>query len=112
RIYWYACINGPQQNHVFRDYKVQDLKRQFGNYHQPIQEVLDKTLDADLIWSDIIDIQPIKNFAFGNILIIGDAAHACTPNMGQGACQAMEDVARSEERRVGKECRSRWSRYH
>lgn len=93
RIYWYACINGPQQNPVFRDYKVQDLKRQFGNYHQPIQEVLDKTLDADLIWSDIIDIQPIKNFAFGNILIIGDAAHACTPNMGQGACQAMEDVA-------------------
>ncbi|WP_313514176.1 FAD-dependent monooxygenase [Sphingobacterium sp.] len=93
RIYWYACINGPQQNPTFRDYGVQELKRQFGNYHQPIQEVLERTLDSDLIWSDIIDIKPLKNFAFGNILIIGDAAHACTPNMGQGACQAMEDVA-------------------
>lgn len=93
RVYWYACINGPQQNPSFKNYQVQDLKNQFANYHSPIQEVLDNTEDSDLIWSDIIDIKPLKNFAFGNILIIGDAAHACTPNMGQGACQAMEDVA-------------------
>ncbi|HYH16898.1 MAG TPA: FAD-dependent monooxygenase, partial [Flavisolibacter sp.] len=26
------------------------------------------------------------------ILWIGDAAHATTPNMGQGACQAIEDA--------------------
>ena len=27
-------------------------------------------------------------------------------------CDAVEDLTRSEERRVGKECRSRWSPYH
>src|SRR2546422_4753727 len=34
-------------------------------------------------------------------------------NLEPVVCQSvMEDVARSEERRVGKECRSRWSPYH
>src|SRR2546422_9884934 len=29
-----------------------------------------------------------------------------------GAAQLADDLIRSEERRVGKECRSRWSPYH
>ncbi|WP_156306257.1 FAD-dependent monooxygenase [Sphingobacterium endophyticum] len=93
RIYWYACINGPQKNPVFKNYNIRDLQKQFSTYHRPIQEVLSFTTDDQLIWSDIIDIKPLKHFSFHNILLIGDAAHACTPNMGQGACQAIEDVA-------------------
>src|SRR3712207_2648991 len=31
---------------------------------------------------------------------------------GKRFCDLLEAVARSEERRVGKECRSRWSPYH
>ncbi|MCT1529608.1 FAD-dependent monooxygenase [Sphingobacterium daejeonense] len=93
RIYWYACINGPRQNPTFKNFAIEDLKKQFSSYHHPIQEVLSQTKNEQLIWSDIIDIKPLNQFAFDNILIIGDAAHACTPNMGQGACQAMEDVA-------------------
>jgi 2-polyprenyl-6-methoxyphenol hydroxylase-like FAD-dependent oxidoreductase len=45
-----------------------------------------------LIWGDIIDIKPLSRFAFGNIALMGDAAHATTPNMGQGACMAIEDA--------------------
>ena len=29
-----------------------------------------------------------------------------------GVCLTLVDISRSEERRVGKECRSRWSPYH
>ena len=32
--------------------------------------------------------------------------------MAQGMAQGEERLSRSEERRVGKECRSRWSPYH
>ena len=32
--------------------------------------------------------------------------------LGLGEVQVRKDLARSEERRVGKECRSRWSPYH
>ena len=31
---------------------------------------------------------------------------------GAGQTQVETEIARSEERRVGKECRSRWSPYH
>jgi 2-polyprenyl-6-methoxyphenol hydroxylase-like FAD-dependent oxidoreductase len=40
----------------------------------------------------ICDIKPLNQFAFNKVLLIGDAAHATTPNLGQGACQAIEDV--------------------
>lgn len=93
RIYWYACINAPRNSDRYRKYTVSDLLRHFGSYHQPIPEILSNTGNGDLLWNDIIDIKPLKRFAFGNIVLIGDAAHATTPNMGQGACQALEDVA-------------------
>lgn len=93
RIYWYACINAPQNSGVYKQYSVRDLLHNFSHYHHPIPEILANTKDENLIWNDIIDIRPLSRFAYGNILLIGDAAHASTPNMGQGACQALEDVA-------------------
>lgn len=93
RIYWFACINAPENNPALRDFRVADLQRIFGKFHDPIPAILAQTRDADLIWNDIADLKPIPRFAFGNILLLGDAAHATTPNMGQGACQAIEDAA-------------------
>lgn len=93
RLYWYACINAPEKSKKFMSYTVADLLRHFGDYYDPIPQALAETSTDQLIWNDIVDIAPLKRFAYGNILLIGDAAHATTPNMGQGACQAIEDVA-------------------
>jgi len=93
RIYWYACINAPQNSNKYKKYSVTDLLQNFRDYHYPIPEILSNTSDEDLLWNDIVDIKPLTRFAYDNILLIGDAAHATTPNMGQGACQALEDVA-------------------
>ncbi|MBL0911635.1 MAG: FAD-dependent monooxygenase [Bacteroidia bacterium] len=92
QLYWYACLNAPQQSEKHRNFGVVDLQKQFAAYHDPIPEVLAATTDDKLIWSDICDLEPVKRFAFGNIVFIGDAAHATTPNLGQGACQAVEDA--------------------
>jgi 2-polyprenyl-6-methoxyphenol hydroxylase-like FAD-dependent oxidoreductase len=92
KIYWYACINGPQNDPRFRLYKVVDLLKHFGRFHAPIPVILQQTKDEDLIWNDIIDLKPLPHFAYGNIVLTGDAAHATTPNMGQGGCQAIEDA--------------------
>ncbi|MFT4018556.1 MAG: FAD-dependent monooxygenase [Agriterribacter sp.] len=62
-------------------------------YPAEVQSILNQTLEGALIWNDIIDLKPIPKYVFGNILFLGDAAHATTPNMGQGACQAIEDAA-------------------
>jgi len=93
RIYWYACINSPQQNPILKNWGIAELVNNFKDYHAPIPTILSETQDTDLIWNDIIDIAPLQQLAFDNILLLGDAGHATTPNLGQGACQAIEDVA-------------------
>lgn len=93
KIYWYACINAEPNSAQYSNYTIEDLRLNFAHYHDPIPKVLSETKDEQLIWNDIIDIKPLKHLALGNILFIGDAGHATTPNMGQGACQAIEDVA-------------------
>lgn len=90
-IYWYACINTNKKE--VKTYTVKDLYKNFKNYYHPIPQILSDTLDKDLLQNDIVDIKPIHQFCFGRILLMGDAAHATTPNMGQGACMALEDVA-------------------
>ena len=36
---------------------------------------------------------PLPSFHRGRAALLGDAAHPMTPNLGQGACQALEDAA-------------------
>lgn len=91
KVYWFACINSGPMNPEMAKMKVADLKDVFQEYHFPIPQLLALTKERDMIWNDIIDIKPIKQFAFDRVVLIGDAAHATTPNMGQGACQAIED---------------------
>ncbi|KAF5279292.1 hypothetical protein FQR65_LT15422 [Abscondita terminalis] len=93
KIYWYACINTTANNPLYRNWNIENLRKHFASYHHPIPQILNETEDKQLIWNDIIDIKPLDQLAFGNILLLGDAGHATTPNMGQGACQAIEDVA-------------------
>lgn len=92
RLYWFACINTPAQDSVMKHFTTGDLLHQFANFHYPIPQVLEATRNEQMIWNDIIDLKPISQYAFHSILLIGDAAHATTPNLGQGACQAIEDA--------------------
>lgn len=41
---------------------------------------------------EIHDIEPFTQFYKGRVVILGDAAHSTTPDIGQGGCQAMEDA--------------------
>lgn len=92
KIYWFACINAKAQDEKMKAYRVADLMEHFKAFHAPIPQILQETKDEHLLWNDINDLQPIHQLAFGNIVLIGDAGHATTPNMGQGACQAIEDA--------------------
>ncbi|NDK56066.1 FAD-dependent monooxygenase [Pontibacter fetidus] len=92
RIYWYACINAPEQSEQMRHMTPTQLAKHFTGVHAPVQLVLAATKPEELIWGDINDLKPLKKFVYNRIVLLGDAAHATTPNMGQGACQAIEDA--------------------
>lgn len=92
KIYWYACINAPQRDEMMRRMTPEKLARHFEKVHSPVEVVLASTAPEQLIWNDIADLKPLKHFVYNRIVLLGDAAHATTPNMGQGACQAIEDA--------------------
>ena len=93
QVYWFATINASVNDTQMQAYRVADLQQNFRNYHSLVTDVLKNTPDKSLLWNDITDFVPINQYAFGNIVLAGDAAHAMTPNMGQGAGMAIEDAA-------------------
>ncbi|MEI9917549.1 MAG: FAD-dependent monooxygenase [Bacteroidota bacterium] len=90
RVYWFACVNSSPNDAMMRSLTPADLLAFFGAFHAPIPDLIKRT--EKVIWNDIIDLEPVTKFAFDKVVLIGDAAHATTPNMGQGACMAIEDA--------------------
>ncbi|MCU0355727.1 MAG: FAD-dependent monooxygenase [Cytophagales bacterium] len=93
QVYWYACLNVPQDSPEAKAFMIPDLYERFKQFHDPVPYLLQNTPNEKLLLNDIIDFKPLRRLAFGKILLMGDAGHATTPNMGQGACQAIEDAA-------------------
>jgi 2-polyprenyl-6-methoxyphenol hydroxylase-like FAD-dependent oxidoreductase len=69
------------------------LLRWFGDWHQPIPDVIRATDPTTVIKTGIYDRRPVKKWSQGCCTLLGDAAHPTTPNMGQGGCMAIEDSA-------------------
>ncbi len=91
RVYWFAPLNRPANSPPAHHRAL--LLKTFGNWHDPIPALLNETPDEALLYNDISDIEPLPGWIDGRAVLLGDAAHAMTPNMGQGACQAIEDAA-------------------
>lgn len=84
--YWFAVVNATLQN------QEKDIKDIFKDFHPEIKNLIADTPEENIIFNTIIDLKPIKKWTGNNLCLIGDAAHATTPNLGQGACQAVEDA--------------------
>lgn len=93
RVYWFACMNARERDPAMRDMDAAGLSKAFAEFHAPVPRLIAATPPEAWIWNDLADLRPLRQFAFGRVLLLGDAAHATTPNLGQGACQAIEDAA-------------------
>ena len=50
------------------------------------------TEESKILRNDIYDRVPLERWGEGKGTLLGDAAHPMIPNLGQGACQAIEDA--------------------
>jgi FAD-dependent urate hydroxylase len=92
RVYFgFACAldKGVPTPAAGRRGQLQEL---FGGWPAPIQAVIDRLDEADLKYLEIHDLPPLPRWSQGRLALLGDAAHATAPTLGQGGCQAMEDA--------------------
>ncbi|WP_192811969.1 FAD-dependent monooxygenase [Arthrobacter sp. M2012083] len=90
---WYASFRselGPDKVDVAGALEV--TRRRYANYSSSVRDVLDlATADTSLaqrIWTT----PPLGIYAGRGVVLVGDAAHAMTPNLGRGACEALIDA--------------------
>jgi 2-polyprenyl-6-methoxyphenol hydroxylase-like FAD-dependent oxidoreductase len=95
RVYWAAAENVPQgADHVPTGGRKDALLGIFWGWHEPIEELIRATDERAILHTAIYDRDLLgERWGEGRISLLGDAAHPMTPDLGQGACQAIEDAA-------------------
>jgi len=92
RVYCYATANVPAGGRAGDEQaELAELRSRFADWHEPIPTLLRAT--TNVLRHDIYELPNLPSFVRGRVALVGDAAHAMTPNLGQGACQGVEDVA-------------------
>lgn len=87
RVYWYAVLTASGEGEP-----AVDLSECFAGFHPDVTDIIQRTDRSQVYFSDINELASLGRWNKGRVCLIGDAAHAMTPNMGQGACQAVEDA--------------------
>lgn len=91
-IYWYLTFGGNQSCFLPENERYRMLLN-FVEKHLTSQVELFQAMKPEqIIQTDISELKPISQWNYKRICLLGDAAHAMTPNLGQGAAQAIEDA--------------------
>lgn len=75
------------------DAELAELRHRFGTWHAPVPALLDAADPATVLRHDVHGLPRVPTtFHRGTVALVGDAAHAMEPNLGQGAGLALEDA--------------------
>lgn len=91
RLYWFAVADAPPGHHDGPDVKA-ELHERFAGWHSEVGRTIEATPASSIMRNDIADRKTLHPWGQGRVTLLGDAAHPMTPNLGQGACMAIEDA--------------------
>jgi 2-polyprenyl-6-methoxyphenol hydroxylase-like FAD-dependent oxidoreductase len=90
--YWFATKNAQEGERDEPGGRKAEIQRRFSAWHEPIPAVIAATSEDTILRNDVYYLGPIPRWGNGRVVLLGDAAHAMTPGVGQGAAQAIEDA--------------------
>lgn len=91
-VYWFAVANEAHLQQANEVGQKEYLAALFQDFASVIQELIAHTEPSGIHQAIIHDLKRLPAWYKDNVCLLGDAAHATTPNMGQGACQGIEDA--------------------
>jgi 2-polyprenyl-6-methoxyphenol hydroxylase-like FAD-dependent oxidoreductase len=91
-VYYYGTLAAPAGGSDHPGMIKNTLVQNFSSFGKIAADIIADIDSASVIRTDLFDLKPISTWVKENVALIGDAAHATTPNLGQGAAQAIEDA--------------------
>ncbi|GIM95533.1 FAD-dependent oxidoreductase [Paractinoplanes toevensis] len=91
RTNWYASA-AAKEGDWRPGAELTALRERFGTWADPVARVLSQVTEQSILRHDVYVAPKLPSYVRGNVALIGDAAHAMTPDLGRGACEAMIDA--------------------
>src|SRR3954470_8738719 len=91
-LYWMSVSSNEGADTSRGDALKQHLLDRHKGWMEPIEKMIAAVDPAEIHRTVIYDRAPVENWSTKRATLLGDAAHPMTFNVGQGACQAIEDA--------------------
>jgi 2-polyprenyl-6-methoxyphenol hydroxylase-like FAD-dependent oxidoreductase len=94
QLYVWTTFDSPRASRAWGLGSAAEFRALFADFSAPaVRAALAQVTDvASVLCTDVEELHA-ASWVNGRALLLGDAAHALSPNMGQGAGMAMEDAA-------------------
>lgn len=91
RVYWFATGMALQAGVPATDSQA-ELRTRFGAWGHPVPALIEAPPPAAILCNELVDRPPAQRWGTRRVTLLGDAAHAMLPGLGQGANQALKDA--------------------